>query len=115
MYVIKSEAVTVSGTTDVYVPIPVTGRLVKASYVVTTDVTVAADTVTFAQGSSTIGTCSVAVAAAGTGAGSLTPNTTTEGKVEVGPTKPIKITPGGGSTAGVVEFALVISEYHADS
>jgi hypothetical protein len=113
MFVICPTTITVSGTTAVYVPVPKGCRVVGASYVVTTGVTVAADTLTISDGTTTAGTVSVAVGAAGSGASNFTPDTTSLGKVRFDGTTPIKITPGGASTAGAITLGLLLSEYHA--
>ena len=62
MFVICPTTITVSGTTAVYVPVPKGCRVVGASYVVTTGVTVAADTLTISDGTNTAGTVKLFIA-----------------------------------------------------
>lgn len=109
-----SSSITLSGATAVYASVPMTCRIVGASYLVTTAITVATGTITISDGTTDAGSISCAVASANTSAGNYTLDTTSLGKVKFDKDTPIKLTPDGASTAGVVLVTLLLDEYHAD-
>jgi len=113
MYVINH---ILDGDDIYYLPVPITGRVV-AGYTCNNEQAIDAETtVTIAGGSAmttAIGVVTIANLTAEGIMDSLVLDSTTLGKVEVGPTLPIKVTLAGGSTNVEVALTLVIDEYHA--
>lgn len=95
-----------------YLPIPVPCRLVKAVSAIDTEaLTVANGTITFSDGTTTIGT--ITVTQAGCAEGDVDVMTSfTNDDVALGPDTPLKIQLSG-NTAGEVEVSMVFDEYHA--
>jgi hypothetical protein len=99
-----------------YLNLPVTCRLIKAVSAVDTQALSGADgTITFSDGTNTIGTITVALTGTAEGdCDTMTLDSTTLGKVELGPGTPLKIVLAG-NTNGEVEVTMVFDEFHADN
>ena len=96
-----------------YLPVPVTCRVVKAYAVCDVqNFSVADGTITLSDGTTTIGTITVAAAAVEGEMDKLVMDGTSLGKVELSPTKPLKIVLAG-NTNGEVELTIAFDEFHA--
>jgi hypothetical protein len=96
-----------------YVPIPITCRLIKAQSAISVEALSAADgTVTFSDGTTTIGTITVTNSGNAEGdVDNMTVDGTSLGEVALGPTKPLKIVLSG-NTNGELDLTMVFDEFH---
>jgi len=96
-----------------YMAVPTTCRVVKAYSVCDVqDFSVADGTITLSDGSTTIGTITVAAAANEGDIDTLTLDGTSKGKVELDADTPLKIELAG-NTDGEVQLTVVFDEFHA--
>jgi hypothetical protein len=96
-----------------YLAIPINCRLIAAQSVIDTEAFSGADgTITFSDGTTTIGTITVAYSGSAEGdVDSLVVDGTSLGRVALGPTKPLKIVLAG-NTNGEAEVTMVFDEFH---
>ena len=97
-----------------YLALPLNCRLIGAQSVIDTEALTGADgTITFSDGTTDIGTITVTQSGSAEGeVDSITFDTTSEGKVALGPSTPLKIVLAG-NTNGEVEVTMVFDEFHA--
>lgn len=101
-----------AGAVD-YIPVVKTARVVGGRAVLTTTSATAVKTITLQQGSTNIGVLTFPALDSAAGVEcALVLDPTTLGKVEVGPSKPIKLTYGGAGN-GAATLELELSPYHA--
>lgn len=103
------------GDDTYYIPVPVTGRVVKVVTVNNEQATDAATTLTLSDGTTTIGVVTIASGAAEGEVDNIVLDSTSLGKVEVGPELPIKAVLAGGSTGIEIAVSIVIDTFHADN
>lgn len=96
-----------NGDPTTYVAVNRPCRLTRAISVITTAVTTNAVTLTFSDGTTTIGTITIAVGSAG-GVDEMT----WAANVELNETTPLKIVSSGTPGAGAVNVSLEFSQYH---
>ena len=102
-----------AGDDAYYLPVPVTGRAVKV-YTCVNYITLDAETtLTLTDGTTTIGVVTIASGAVQGTMDEITIDTTSLGKLEVGPALPIVATLAGGATTPSVAVAIVIDTFHA--
>jgi hypothetical protein len=99
-----------------YLPLPINCRLIDAQSAIDTQALSVADgTVTFSDGTTDIGTITVTQSGNAEGdVDSLVLDSTSLGKVALGPSTPLKIVLAG-NTNGEVEVTMVFDEFHAAS
>ena len=98
-----------------YMAVPVTCRVVKAYTAVDTEaLTGAAGHVTLSDGTTDIGVITVAHEAAEGDVDAIVLDSTSLGKVELSPTKPLKIVLAD-NTAGELELVVAFDEFHANN
>jgi len=101
----------IGGAADTYrIPVPIPGRVTHANCVVDLqDVATAEKVITLTNGTSTIGTITVAVDAVEGDIDNLVVNATTLGKVLVGPTAPI-VAAMAGAGNGKMTITFVVDD-----
>ena len=94
------------------IPVPLAGRVISGVSVVN-DATIDAETtITLTDGTSTIGAFTIAADSAELTVDNLVLDSTTLGKLEVGPSTPIVATMAGGATTPEIMISLMIDEHH---
>lgn len=101
-----------NGDPTTYVAVPRTCKLADAVSAITTAVTTNDVTVTLSDGTTDIGTLTVAVGVAG-GVDGITFDTTSYGDVELDRTTPLKIVCSGTPGAGAINLSLDFDIYGA--
>ena len=104
---IALELNTLGGDPTIYVPVNHPCRLLEVTTAIITAVTTNTTTLTFSDGTTTIGTVEIAVGAAGT-----IDNFVWAANVELNKTTPLKIVSSGTPGAGAVIMMLEFSEGH---
>ncbi len=103
-----------SGAATQYVAPPVTCRLTDVISALNLALTTGDSTITLSDGTTTIGT--VTITQSGSAAGDidrLVVDSTSLGKVELGPNTPLKITNDATPGQGATNLTLKFDEYHA--
>ena len=90
-------------------------RLADVVTVVTTAITTNDVTLTFSDGTTTIGTVTIAATSAAGTVDTFTVNPTSEGKVALNSSTPLKIASTGTPGAGAVNITLVFDPFHANN
>ena len=98
----------------IYMPVLQTCRLADAVSVIYTAITTNPVTVTFSDGTTTIGTLTIAAGAAGV-CDTFSVDSTSEGKVELDRDTPLKIVCSGTPGAGAIILACGFDLFHADN
>ncbi|HBJ75681.1 MAG TPA: hypothetical protein DDY86_09330 [Syntrophaceae bacterium] len=98
-----------------YIPIPLTGKVVKAFGCVNEQALDAQTTLTLTDGTNTIGVITLPNTSAEGTVVEIVFDGTTKGKVELGPTKPLVATLAGGATGVEIALGMIIDIYHADN
>lgn len=97
------------------VAVPVACRLIKADHALYTVLTTADLVITFSDGTTDIGTLTVTQSGCAEGdCDHIVLDTTSLGKVELGPDTPLKVALDGGPDAGAGILVLTFDEFHAD-
>lgn len=98
-----------------FIPVPLTSRVVKAYAAVDTEaVASAAKTLTFSDGTNTIGVITTGGSDAEGVVSTIVLDATTEGKVALGPATPLKVVVAGAGN-GEFEVTIMFDEFHADN
>ncbi len=103
-----------SGAANLFVAPPVACRLLNVITTLNTGLTTGDSTITLSDGTTTIGT--VTITQSGCAAGdvdSMTVDSTSLGKVALGPSTPLKIANDATPDQGACLATLVFDEYHA--
>ena len=100
------------GADTYYVAVPVASRVVKATSVVTTQaVATAAKTLTISDGTTDIGVITIANSSTEGTVDNIAFDSTSEGKVELGPSTPMKVVLAG-SGNGKFNVTSLMDEFH---
>ncbi len=112
MMILGPMIITVSTNEVWYVPVPITCQLVNAFTAISvTNVTIANETLTFSDGTTTIGT--ITIAFSGAAEGDVDRLSLSDLTVELNITTPLKIEAAGTSTAGAVSLTMILDPYHS--
>lgn len=95
-----------------YIAVPLNGRVVAAVTTVNEAAIDAATTVTLTDGTTTIGVITIASPSAEGTVDTIVFDSTSQGKVLVGPAKPIVATLAGGSSNVEICLSILIDEFH---
>jgi len=116
MFTISINLTDHSTAENLYVAPPVACRLIKADHALYTVIDVANSVITFSDGTTTIGIVTVAIASVAEGdCDHIVLDTTSLGKVALGPDTPLKIALNGGPTStGQGILVLTFDEFHSD-
>jgi len=101
------------GDPTYYVPVTKSCWLRDAVSVIHTAITTNDVTITFSDGTTTIGTITVAVGSAGDVDAGITFDSTSLGKVELNRSTPLNVVFSGTPGAGAVDLTLNFDDFHA--
>ena len=109
MFTLNQRIADAATSDTLYMPVPLPCRLVKAVFVSETAATVADETITLSDGTTTIGT--ITVAYSGAAAGDCD-TMVYSAAVELDEDTPLNIVIAGTSTSTVGTLVMMFSEYH---
>ncbi len=112
MMILGPVILTVSTAEVWYFPVPTTCQLVDAFTAISvTNVTVADEVLTFSDGSTTIGT--ITIAFSGAAEGDIDRISLSDLTVELNLSTALKVSAAGTCTAGAVSLTMVLDPYHS--
>ena len=112
MMILGPVIITVSTAETWYFPVPTTCQLVDAYTVISvTNVTVVDEVLTFSDGSTTIGT--ITIAFSGAAEGDIDRLSLSDLTVELNTSTELQVAAAGTSTAGAVSLIMILDPYHS--